>query len=144
MGCSGTLAKAVGALLGWGVQRDRMNRGGAVAGARGCLGPLGQGGVETEPPAFLGARHPPRFLLPGAFCPQNHFSLALWTEHRVARSSKRPGIDSPVCCLIKFTLGNLFFLICKVEIMMLPCQFCSRMKGNDVCDCVYKRPCNVQ
>lgn len=68
--CLGTLAEATGVLLGWGVQRGRMNQVGGVlvirnaAGAQGCLGsPGGGGGVgedrvgvgRTEPPAQLGA-----------------------------------------------------------------------------------------
>lgn len=54
--CSGTLAKAAGVVLGWGMQRDRMNRAGGVvvirnsAGARGCLESPGgwSGGGENQ------------------------------------------------------------------------------------------------
>lgn len=58
MVCSGPLAMAAGVWLGWGMQRDRMNRaGGAVvirnsAGAKGCLqspGGRGGGGKQSYP-----------------------------------------------------------------------------------------------
>lgn len=36
--CSGTLAKAAGGVLGWGVQRDRMSRAGGVVVIRNSAG----------------------------------------------------------------------------------------------------------
>lgn len=106
--CSGTLAKAAGFVLGWGVQRGRMSRaGGAVvirssAGARGCLG---SPGVRvrvgrTKLPTLLGAEASSLVPSQEPSSLQTRFSIGpsgVWwmeapkvlgsTPHFVARSS---------------------------------------------------------
>ena len=93
-------------------------------------------------------RHPPWFLLPRAVFPFRLASpLALKGCSRQStvfpEALKDLGPPPLPCCWIQFTHRNIRFLICKTEIRMLPDCYCSRIKGNDVCESVEKSLRNV-